>query len=98
MLHGSQRHENSVGSLYAMVVVNLATIARSTTRSGKTAWMSGNWTDAASHGTRSSWFQIGRFLLLLASGVAIVLLVHTMVHHRFIRGGRIDRYGHLRQI
>jgi hypothetical protein len=25
-----------------------------------------------------------------------LLLVQTMVHHRFFRGGRIDRYGHLR--
>ncbi len=59
--------------------------------------MSGNWNDAASQGTRSPWFQIGRFLLLLASVVAILLLVQTMVHHRFFRGGSIDRYGHLRQ-
>ena len=59
--------------------------------------MSGNRNDAASQGTPSPWFQISRFLLLLASVVVIFLLVQTMVHHRFFRGGRIDRYGHLRQ-
>jgi hypothetical protein len=59
--------------------------------------MSGNRNDAAPRGARSPWFQIGRFLLLLASVVVIFLLVQTMVHHRFFRGGRIDRYGHLRQ-
>ena len=52
--------------------------------------MSGNRNDAASHGTRSRWFQIGRFLLLLTSVVAIALLIQTMVHHRFFRCGRID--------
>jgi len=57
--------------------------------------MSGNRNDAAPRGARSPWFQIGRFLL--ASVVVIFLLVQTMVHHRFFRGGRIDRYGHLRQ-
>jgi hypothetical protein len=36
-------------------------------------------------------------LLLVASVVAIFLLAQAMVHHRFFRGGRIDRYGHVRQ-
>lgn len=59
--------------------------------------MSTNWNEAAPQGTRSPWFQIGRFLLLIASAVAIFLLVQTMVQHRFFRGGGIDPYGHLRQ-
>ena len=58
--------------------------------------MSRNWNDAAPQGTRSPSFQIGRFLLLVASVVAIFLLAQAMVHHRFFRGGRIDRYGHVR--
>jgi hypothetical protein len=36
-------------------------------------------------------------LLLVASAIAIFLLVQSMMQHRFFRGGRIDRYGHLRQ-
>jgi hypothetical protein len=59
--------------------------------------MAGNRNDSVSQGKRSPWFQIGRFLLVLVSVVAMLLLVQTMVHHRFFRGGRIDRYGHLRQ-
>lgn len=56
-----------------------------------------NLKDAAPHGSGLPWFQIGRFLLLIASAVAIFLLVQSMIRHRFFRGGRIDRYGHLRQ-
>jgi hypothetical protein len=29
--------------------------------------------------------------------IALFLLGQSMVHHRFFRGGRMDRYGHLRQ-
>jgi hypothetical protein len=59
--------------------------------------MSWNRNEAPPQGTRSPWFQIGRFLLLVASAIAIFLLVQSMMQHRFFRGGRIDRYGHLRQ-
>jgi hypothetical protein len=36
-----------------------------------------------------------RFLLLAALVIALFLLGQSMVQHRFFRGGRIDRYGHL---
>jgi hypothetical protein len=38
-----------------------------------------------------------RFLLLAALVVSLFLLGQSMVQHRFFRGGRIDRNGHLRQ-
>jgi hypothetical protein len=59
--------------------------------------MSANSNAAAPQRPRHPWFQIGRFLLLAASAVVVFLLVQSMVHHRFFRGGRIDQFGHLRQ-
>jgi hypothetical protein len=53
--------------------------------------------DAAPQGSRPPWFQLARFLLLAAFVVALYLLGQSMVRHRFFRGGRIDRYGNLRQ-
>jgi hypothetical protein len=46
---------------------------------------------------KSPWFQIGQFLFLLALAVAVFLLAQSMVRHRFFQGGRIDRYGHIKQ-
>jgi hypothetical protein len=46
---------------------------------------------------KSPWFQVGQFLLLVALAVALFLLGQSMVHHRFFQGGRIDRYGHIKQ-
>jgi hypothetical protein len=46
---------------------------------------------------RPLWFQVVRFLLLAALVVALFLLGQSMVHHRFFKGGRIDRYGHIKQ-
>jgi hypothetical protein len=53
--------------------------------------------DATPQGPRSPWPQIVRFLLLAALVVALFLLGQSMVQHRFFRGGRIDRNGHLRE-
>jgi hypothetical protein len=46
---------------------------------------------------KSLWFQVGHFLFLLALAVAVCLLAQSMVRHRFFQGGRIDRYGHIKQ-
>jgi hypothetical protein len=46
---------------------------------------------------KSPWFQVGQFLLLLALAVAVFVLAQSMVRHRFFQGGRIDRYGHIKQ-
>jgi hypothetical protein len=46
---------------------------------------------------KSPWFQVGQFLFLLALAVAVFLLAQSMVRHRFFQGGRIDRYGHIKQ-
>jgi hypothetical protein len=46
---------------------------------------------------KSNRFQIGLFLFLVVLAVAVYLLGESMVQHRFFRGGRVDRYGHLRQ-
>jgi hypothetical protein len=53
--------------------------------------------DAAPQGPRPLWLQSVRFLLLAALVIALYLLGQSMVQHRFFRGGRIDRYGHIRQ-
>ncbi|MGD0519669.1 MAG: hypothetical protein ABSA48_00300 [Terracidiphilus sp.] len=45
----------------------------------------------------SPWFQIGLILFLVVLAVAVFLLGQSMVSHRFFRGGRIDRYGHMKQ-
>jgi hypothetical protein len=42
-------------------------------------------------------FQLGLFLFLVGLAVAFYLLGQSMVSHRFFRGGRMDRYGHVRQ-
>jgi hypothetical protein len=42
-------------------------------------------------------FQVGLFLFLVLMAVAVYLLGVSMVNHRFFRGGRVDRYGHVRQ-
>jgi hypothetical protein len=42
-------------------------------------------------------FQIGLTLFLIGLLVAFFLLGQSMVSHRFFRGGRVDRYGHVRQ-
>jgi hypothetical protein len=34
---------------------------------------------------------------LVALAVAVLLLAQSMVRHRFFQGGRIDRYGHIKQ-
>lgn len=42
-------------------------------------------------------FQLGLFLFLVGLAAAFFLLGQSMVSHRFFRGGRVDRYGHIRQ-
>jgi len=46
---------------------------------------------------KSPWFQVGLFLFLVALAVAVFFLGQSMVRHRFNQGGRIDRYGHIKQ-
>ena len=46
---------------------------------------------------KSTRFQIGLFLFLVVLAVAVFLLGQSMVSHRFFRGGRVDRYGHVKQ-
>ncbi len=41
-------------------------------------------------------FQIGLTLFLIGLLVAFFMLGNSMVNHRFFRGGRVDRYGHVR--
>ena len=38
-------------------------------------------------------FGIGKFLFVVVLAVVLFLLVHSMVHHRFFRGGRVNRNG-----
>jgi hypothetical protein len=45
---------------------------------------------------KSPWFKIGKFLFLAGLAVAVFLLLQSMVHHRFFRGGWVNRYGKLR--
>jgi len=42
-------------------------------------------------------FRVVQALLLATFVVAVYLLCLSMVHHRFFKGSRIDRYGHVRQ-
>jgi hypothetical protein len=44
---------------------------------------------------KSPWFQVARFLLLVALVVFLYLLGMSMVHNRFFQGGHIDRHGHI---
>jgi hypothetical protein len=46
---------------------------------------------------KSPWFRVAQILLLVTFVAAVYLLGLNMVNHRFFRGGRIDRNGHLRQ-
>ncbi len=45
----------------------------------------------------STWPRIAQLVLVITFVVAVYLLGLSMVHHRFFQGGRIDRYGHVRQ-
>ena len=47
----------------------------------------------APEGERSSWIGIGTFLFVVVFAVIAFLLVQSMVHHRFFRGGRLHRNG-----
>jgi hypothetical protein len=58
--------------------------------------MTTNSNKAAQPGRRSPWFQIGRFLFLVALAVAFFLLAQSMVRHRFHRGGWFDQNQTLR--
>jgi hypothetical protein len=46
--------------------------------------------------SKSPWLGIGRFLLVVALIVMFFMLGRSMVHHRFFRGGWVDRHGTLR--
>ncbi len=38
-------------------------------------------------------FGIGKFLFVVLLAVIFLLLVNSMVHHRFFRGGRVNQHG-----
>ena len=38
-------------------------------------------------------FRIGKFLFVVVLAVVLSLLVNSMVHHRFFKGGRVNRHG-----
>jgi hypothetical protein len=42
------------------------------------------------------WFGIGKFLFIVVLAVIFFLLAQSMVHHRFFRGGWVNRNGSLR--
>ena len=42
-------------------------------------------------------FGIGKFLFVFLLALIFFLLVHSMVHHRFFRGGRVNRHGSIVQ-
>ena len=48
-------------------------------------------------GPRPLWLQIVRVLSVAVLVFSLFLLGHSMVRHRFFRGGRIDQSGHMRQ-
>jgi hypothetical protein len=43
------------------------------------------------------WYRAGQFLFYAALAAAFILLALSMMHHRFVQGSRVDRYGHIRQ-
>ena len=47
----------------------------------------------APEGEKSPWIGIGKFLFVVVLAVIVFLLVQSMVHHRFFRGGRVNRNG-----
>jgi len=59
--------------------------------------MTTNLNTAAPERRESPWIRVAQFLILVTFVVAVYLLGLSMVHHRFFQGGRIDRYGHVRQ-
>jgi hypothetical protein len=46
---------------------------------------------------KSPWFQVAQVLFVAGLVVALFSLGLSMVHHRFVQGGRIDRYGHIKR-
>jgi hypothetical protein len=53
--------------------------------------------DDPPQGSRPLWLQIARVLSLAVLVISLFLLGHSMVRHRFFRGGSIDQNGHMRQ-
>jgi hypothetical protein len=41
------------------------------------------------------WFGVGKFLFIVVLAVIFFLLAQSMVHHRFFRGGWVNRNGSL---
>jgi hypothetical protein len=58
--------------------------------------MTKNSDKAAPAREKSTWFKIVQFLFLVGLAVAVFLLVQSMVHHRFFRGGWVNQNGTLR--
>jgi hypothetical protein len=46
---------------------------------------------------RSPRFQVAQALFVAGLVVAFFFPGLSMVHHRFLQGGRIDRYGHIKR-
>ena len=42
---------------------------------------------------RSMWLGIGKFLFIVVLALLFFLLAHSMVRHRFFRGGWRNRHG-----
>ena len=63
--------------------------------SGELAWMKADSDSTAPERDSSPWFRAVLALFVAGLVVALYLLGLSMVHHRFVQGGRIDRYGHI---
>ena len=48
-------------------------------------------------GPDSRWYEVRKFLFIVALVVVFYLLGKSMVHHRFFQGGRIHRNGSIGQ-
>ena len=58
--------------------------------------MTTNSNTTAPAGRKAPRFGIGSFLFIIVLAVIIFLLAQSMVHHRFFRGGWVDRNGSVR--
>jgi hypothetical protein len=46
---------------------------------------------------KAPWFKVVQVLFAAGLVIALYFLGMSMVHHRFVQGGRIDRYGHIKR-
>jgi hypothetical protein len=57
--------------------------------------MTTNLNTTAPQKEKSPRLQVAQFLFLVGLAVAVFLLGVSMVHHRFLQGGHMDRHGHI---